>query len=205
MTKFTLLSITIAVLTVLSVSSACGSSASDDDDDASSVENTDDDDATSSNDLGNTEDSAVWSDAGTGLIWQNDNVKVADWFEAVEFCENLNLAGSTSWRLPTISELRTLIVDCSETITAGACEASDDCLDRECLSDQCRGCEWGGGPGTEGRYWPNALDGEEDASWSSSKLDEGETDQAWLIRFGYAYVVFDHTNRAYPGARCVRP
>lgn len=50
------------------------------------------------------------SDAVTGLMWQKDGVNSENnWEAAIEFCENLSLAGHTDWRLPTIKELQSIV------------------------------------------------------------------------------------------------
>jgi len=52
-------------------------------------------------------------DTATKKMWQ-DNLMVTDgnymvsWEDAIEQCENLDLAGYTNWRLPNINELNTI-------------------------------------------------------------------------------------------------
>ncbi len=51
-------------------------------------------------------------DTKTNLMWvRNGNLagKKMTWREAIEYCERLNYAGYSDWRLPTIDELKTLI------------------------------------------------------------------------------------------------
>jgi len=48
------------------------------------------------------------TDNVTGLIWQDDSdAKTVEktWQEAIDYCNGLDFAGSTDWRLPTIDEL----------------------------------------------------------------------------------------------------
>lgn len=48
----------------------------------------------------------VWSDPATGLVWAGkDNGKDVNWHDAVKYCRNLRLDGSSDWRLPTLAEL----------------------------------------------------------------------------------------------------
>jgi hypothetical protein len=48
-------------------------------------------------------------DSGTGLVWtRQDNGADIDWNAAKKYCEELALAGSSDWRLPTIEELELL-------------------------------------------------------------------------------------------------
>ena len=50
--------------------------------------------------------SATWTDPATGLMWaRQDNGNAVNWNQANNYCRNLNLAGFTNWRLPTIDEL----------------------------------------------------------------------------------------------------
>ena len=52
------------------------------------------------------------TDNCTGLMWQKETPPAEYmWDEAIEHCENLELAGHTEWRLPNIRELQS-IVDC---------------------------------------------------------------------------------------------
>lgn len=45
----------------------------------------------------------------TGLIWaRDDNGLDLDWYDAGEYCEQLQIADWTDWRLPTIDELESL-------------------------------------------------------------------------------------------------
>lgn len=48
-----------------------------------------------------------WIDPSTGLMWAGkDNGKDVSWKNAVKYCRDLRLAGSSDWRLPTIDELQ---------------------------------------------------------------------------------------------------
>jgi len=48
----------------------------------------------------------TWTDTATGLMWtKKDNGYDVDWQQATNYCRNLQLAGYSGWRLPTIDEL----------------------------------------------------------------------------------------------------
>ena len=47
-------------------------------------------------------------DTTTGLIWQKTYVEDITWQDALYYCENLEYAGETDWRMPNMNELHTL-------------------------------------------------------------------------------------------------
>ena len=53
------------------------------------------------------------TDTTTGLMWQQGEGGYMDWWDAMDYCENLQLAGYDDWRLPNRNELQS-IVDYSE-------------------------------------------------------------------------------------------
>lgn len=130
----------------------------------------------------------IVTDNSTGLSWQKYDQTEVNWIEANEYCENLELGAYKDWRLPTISELRSLVRGCDFTQTGGSCAVTDDCATPECWDDSfCHGCETNGGPGINGRYWPAALAGEGWTYWTSTQV--GIDDNcAWGIFFGGASV-----------------
>ena len=48
-------------------------------------------------------------DSSTNLYWQKDSGKAETWKDALNYCENLEYAGFSDWRLPNKNELVTLI------------------------------------------------------------------------------------------------
>jgi hypothetical protein len=52
------------------------------------------------------------TDTATGLIWQQaDDGLDKNWQEALFYCETLDFAGKTDWRLPDIRELQSIVDD----------------------------------------------------------------------------------------------
>jgi len=52
----------------------------------------------------------TWTDPKTNLMWQLDhNPDQMDWDESIEYCSNLNYAGFSDWKLPSIPDLFTII------------------------------------------------------------------------------------------------
>jgi hypothetical protein len=50
------------------------------------------------------------TDEATSLIWQQITPeKIMNWNRATAYCKNLKLGGYKGWRLPTITELRSLV------------------------------------------------------------------------------------------------
>ena len=143
--------------------------------------------------------------SGDDLMWQNPPAGTKkNWQDAIDYCEELDEDGYNDWRLPTLSELRTLIRGCDNTVTGGLCEADDDCLDSTCIRTivDCT-CEADEGP-DDGCYWDTDLDGPCDwrLYWSSSAVEDSE-EYAFGICFDRAYVSndFKHYEK---NVRCVR-
>ncbi len=49
------------------------------------------------------------TDTTTGLMWQQASGGLMNWESAIQYCEDLNFAGYSDWRLPNRKELRTLV------------------------------------------------------------------------------------------------
>jgi len=68
--------------------------------------------------------SEIFKDTATGLEWtkvNNDNGNPE------QYCSNLVLEGKDDWRLPNITELRTIVKGCANVSTGGSCQAYHDC------------------------------------------------------------------------------
>lgn len=51
--------------------------------------------------------SGYWVDPSTGLMWAaKDNGQNITWKKAMRYCRNLQLAGYSDWKLPTIDQLQ---------------------------------------------------------------------------------------------------
>ena len=51
------------------------------------------------------ESNEIIKDMTNGLMWQDNETVQKDWENAIDYCENLTLAGYDDWRLPNIYEL----------------------------------------------------------------------------------------------------
>ncbi len=49
------------------------------------------------------------TDTSTGLMWQTQTENNMSWEAALEYSENLNLAGYSDWRLPNVKELQSIV------------------------------------------------------------------------------------------------
>lgn len=144
--------------------------------------------------------------------------------EGDEYCEN-KTEGGGGWRLPTIDELRRLIVDCETTEYKSEEYIEDvDCPVRNNSTyshnvAECSGCTTGLGPSEGGCYWPTVLSPETDCLngesedyrfWSSSGYIYSTRQHNWFVDFSTAYVHAVVTvnldgNEILSYIRCVKP
>lgn len=96
-----------------------------------------------------------WRDEATGLLWQNPPAYDPMNYQVAElFCENLIVTPYDNWRLPTIDELRTLVLGCD---TLEYCGVTGICTDPDpCRNSACDGCAIEAGP-NNGCYYMMEL------------------------------------------------
>ncbi len=76
----------------------------------------------------------------SAIIWSSTSGGMLKWDEASQYCENLEEAGYTDWRLPKAEELWTFAQSCNN-IPKESCETSESngCLSEECIAQcQCK-------------------------------------------------------------------
>ncbi|HRQ70003.1 MAG TPA: DUF1566 domain-containing protein [bacterium] len=138
---------------------------------------------------------AVWTDPATGYSWSRK--AYFNQTDALNYCESLSEGGYNNWKLPTISELRTIIQNCNNTITGGPCGVSDNCLKMPygiCETVECNGCE----SNNHGIY---SVFEETEQFWSSS-FTVGDVDFAWYINFKDGSITYSNvSNKKY--IRCI--
>jgi len=80
--------------------------------------------------------STIWTDTASGLSWRrNINPERLSWEDAKKYCDSLEWYGN-DWRLPSISELRSLVRGCPTIEYGGACWVYDQCPSHlECEAD----------------------------------------------------------------------
>ncbi len=154
----------------------------------------------------------IWSDAGTGLDWQAvppESEMTWDW--AVNYCDGLDLGGFTDWRLPNITELRTLLRDCwTVSAYSDACPVHDVCSHcgpfpfDACLEVECKIMEFCG-KCRNGSAFPEDLPGADDGYWWSSSETSwgGNNTSAWELNY---QGTIGHNNKLSSSTkiRCVR-
>ncbi|MCK5805391.1 MAG: DUF1566 domain-containing protein [Lentisphaeria bacterium] len=118
--------------------------------------------------------------------WQNPApLGTIPWQAAYDNCNTLTFDGHNDWRLPTINELRALIVGCPNMETGGACEVTDSCLYMDyCDGDDCGACPWEQGP-SDGCYWPAEMQGECAYYWSVSEIADRDG-FVWTMHYAHA-------------------
>ena len=137
-----------------------------------------------------------WKDSDTGYRWSAKTADHISWNNAISYCADLEEGGYNDWKLPTISELRTLIINCPATETGGICKGTDDCLSLEdCRNDPCDGCY-------TKKFFSKIED--VDSLWSSSERSD-DTGDAWTVDFYHGNITtynkfYDYLIKT----RCVR-
>jgi len=147
-------------------------------------------------------------DSATALCWQEppSETIIYQFDSAIAYCEHLELGGHADWRLPTISELRSIIRGCPGTVTGGPCDVTDDCLmenDPDCNNDWCHsGCPAEDAP-ESGCYRAAELTGTCGYTWSASAVVD-YAPMHWFVGFERAFVRTMEDGVDAMVARCVR-
>ena len=59
--------------------------------------------------ISNVSGDSIAKDTSSGLVWQKTYTEIKTWQEALAYCENLEYAGFSDWRLPNKNELASII------------------------------------------------------------------------------------------------
>lgn len=138
-------------------------------------------------------------DVVTGLTWQrNKQAGTYTWDAAGTYCANLELGGYSDWRIPNITELRTIIINCPGTVTGGACAINDPghLSNSEWSIETCNFCDYT----TDGRY--SVFGDNQVYLWSSSTYADLTT-LAWHASF-FNGSVYNNYKDHDANVRCVR-
>lgn len=135
----------------------------------------------------------------SGLIWsKRAPTYMIDWQGALDYCNSLHEADfSSGWRLPTITELRTLVQNCPSTEMSGDCGIRDDssvvCLTGGNVCDaNCTYC-----------YPGYCKISDSDMLWSSS-IRTDNAGEAWTLDCGVTGIVSWEIGLEQRSVRCVR-
>ena len=202
---FTLLAVIGSIGFGLFIACSSGSSGSGSDDDVADDDSGDDDSASA-------DDDRIITDPSSGLTWYVEPALVQlSWEEAIYYCNKMAFSGG-GWRMPTISELRTLIRGCVNTQSNGQCGATDECLNFSCWDESCYSCNDGEGP-NDGCYSPSGLLEQCYSYWSSSSFEDKNPgtgtlmDATWIVDFNSGNVRYSASSAGIPGylaVQCVR-
>ena len=132
-------------------------------------------------------------DVATNYMWSSRSSNEMNWQSAMNYCQNLTEGGHSDWRLPTISELKTIIKNCQSG--GSSCRVSDNCLSSSCYSSESCYCRSDGSYGKLG-------DSDGVVLWSSSTISD-ITDSAWVVGFKDGYVA-NYYKSINSYVRCVR-
>jgi len=159
-----------------------------------------------------------------GLMWymddpENPNTKLnmLTYSKAAEHCENLDYAGHSDWRLPTIDELRTVVVGYRDIEKGGRCKVGSKCLYKTCLfqgqkSEDDYPCsnkeelELLQGPGPGGCFFDDVWREYCGNYWSSSKIEGMVDNNVFALDFSdpAIFTIRIETDNSSAFARCVR-
>ena len=160
-------------------------------------------------------DENIVVDTATSLMWQRGNQSEKTAADATTFCNDATIDTFHDWRLPTISELRSIVDGCDgvgtgfDTFTgddATTCGVIDACLDSTCSDANCDGCVNSGGAGVDGLYFTPELwtyTGDTAGRFWSSSTVPNQADSIWFVRFSNASVAYNWIGSEY-FVRCVR-
>lgn len=124
----------------------------------------------------------VWQDNVAGLCWENPPIdSLQNWTSSTAYCGDLSLNGLDNWRLPTVDESRSLIKGCPVNEIGGECAVTDEGGVGVGWSELCAPCQSGEGPGEDGCYWDDALDGSCVSYYWTSTTDAEDNEFAWGV------------------------
>lgn len=154
------------------------------------------------------------------LMWQMENpadfnttFHKMNYGQAITFCENLEYAAFTDWRVATIDEMRTIVAGYSSISSGGKCKITESCATLSCSQtggeDSCNNndADPAEGPGKGGCFWGDAW-GEKycDEYWSATDVRSGDDSMTWLIDFNSPAIMsrVKANTTALSYVRCVR-
>lgn len=120
------------------------------------------------------------------LCHEHDGLYWSDLFTFIKWETSGNFCGQFAGRLPTISELRSLVQNCPDTGTGGSCGITAQCAHSDpCWNTECTGCR-SNIFSYEGEY---SVFGDTEYLWSSSfEVDRWNAFMVWGVDFKLAEI-----------------
>lgn len=126
--------------------------------------------------------------------------------EAEDYCKNMKEGGFNDWRLPTIDELRTLVINCPGLESSGECKISEEpaCLSPSCYDEDVCKCFSNSNSSTAFLKFGHEKNGS--TYWSSSIVETDGNKSVWIMSYDSAEIREYETEKeeTYVSARCVR-
>ena len=124
----------------------------------------------------------IWVDPWTTLQWQKfASASPVSKTSADNICDALTIDGKSDWRVPSISELRSLVRNCTASYTApiDGCNVSDSCsMASQCFSaNSCQACAGAA------CYGESNLADICQSEWSSTSNMGATNSQHWTLNF----------------------
>jgi len=127
-----------------------------------------------------------------GIMWYAEDpndplskLNQKNFADSVTFCQELDYAGHTDWRLPTVDELRTLVAGYDDIEDGGRCRVSEKCNRISCTTEgqkdpndtPCSNpdAEIMQGPGPKGCYSIDEMGDTCGKYWSSTPISTGSS------------------------------
>lgn len=151
-------------------------------------------------------------DSSSGLTWSAIASSTMTWSNAKSYCESYSDGGLSGWHLPTIDELRTLLIadrvknNCQVSETndclSSSCWSCSTCTQTGTQSSSGTSCDDSGTSYSDGRY---SKFGDTGWFWSSS-IPSDYSGYAWRVDFSSGIVGIDYLDYLDGGndVRCVR-
>ncbi len=156
------------------------------------------------------------------LMWYIDDpdnpttrINLMTFSNATEYCRNMDHSDFNDWRLPTITELRTLVAGFRDIEPDGRCRVREDCLHKICLfrgqkseddypcSNKSDDGEFNG-PGPGGCYFDDVWREYCGRYWSTSEVTDSEN-QVFQLDFTKPSIFISGKESSFVGfPRCVR-
>ena len=148
-------------------------------------------------------------DSTSHLTWSKKSSSTMTYSDAMSYCSGSEMncyGGFSDWKLPNISELRTLIQNCPTLVTGGSCgvvdtgNSSTSCLSYSgCFaSETCSSCYDSNNPSQYSKF------GDIDRFWSSSIVSDYPLYYIWSLNFKYSSLSYNNKTDSSDYVRCVR-